>query len=241
MTIYAENNKKTEAIKESLSELLIKLESRKKIVSDRKPYLHFETRIPLYIPTENLDLLIKATSTLSNLIKQFKSIDDFNSVKKLRETELLFKNDELKDFVFLNYKSQIDPNLLDRVNIEIGLDKISRKAKNLEGRGYHSEGVIAKGIVIELKKLNCSYFEEKLIDLNDYKTRALAIIDDARPFLKQHRGFKRILTNLAALISTLGIAFVVNKCVNNHFLFFPETKSSALLIKVEHRVSQLNS
>lgn len=84
------------------------------------------------------------------------------------------------------------------------------------------------------------YFEEKSIDPNEYKTRALAIIDEAKPILKEHRGCKRILTNLAALISTLGIVFIFNKCVNNRFLFFPETKSSEQLTKLEHWIFKLD-
>lgn len=234
-----DNNKKTEAIKKSLGELLIKLECRKQIIATSNAYIYIDDKIAPYDPRDKLELLNRATSLLSNLTRQFDSVDDFNSVKKLRQTELFFKNPGLKDFSFLNYKSQIDPNLIDHVNIEIRLDKISKKAKSLDQRGYPSESIIAKDVVTELKKLNHWYFEEKSIDPNDYKTRALAIIDEAKPILKEHRGCKRILANLAALISTLGIAFIVNKCVNNRFLFFPETKSSKQFTKLEHLILKL--
>ena len=147
-------------------------------------------------PRDQLELLNKATSLLSNLTRQFGSVDDFNSVKKLRQTELFFKNPSLKDYGFLNYKSQIDPNLIYYVNIEIKLDKISKKADNLYRRGYHVESIVAKGVENELRKLNRWHFEKKSIDSNDYKTQALAIIDEARPILKEHRGCKKILTNL---------------------------------------------
>jgi hypothetical protein len=235
-----DNNKKTEAIKDNLVLLLKELANRKQMIATRKSYIYIDCKIPPYVPRDELESLNIGTSTLSNLIKQFKSVDDFNSVKKLRETEFFFlKNQDIKEFTFSSYKSQIDPNLIDHVNIEIRLDKISKKAKNLDQRGYHSESIIAKGVVTELEKLNHWYFEEKSIDPNDYKTRALAIIDEAKPILKEHRGCKRILTNLTALISTLGIAFIVNKCVNNRFLFFPETKSSEQLTKLEHWIPKL--
>ncbi len=238
MTI--ENNKKTEAIKKSLGELLIKLESKKQEIGTQETYIFIDDKTVLVSPRDKLILLNIATSLLTCLIKQFYSVDDLNSVKKLRETEIFFLNNyDLEKFTFPSYESQIDPNLLDYLNIEIRLDKLSKKAKNLEGRGYHSQSVIAKGVATELKKLNHWYFEEKLIDLNDYKTRALAVIEEARPILELHRGCKKILISLAALILTLGIAFIVNKCINNRFLFFPETKSSEQLTKLEYRISKL--
>ncbi|WP_339050256.1 hypothetical protein [Rickettsiella endosymbiont of Xylota segnis] len=239
MTI--ENNNKTEAIKASLVVLLEKLENQKQIIATKKSYIiYIDDKIAPYDTKDKLELFNKATSTLSNLIKQFKSIDDFNSVKKLRQTELFFKNPDLKDFNFFSYKSLIEPNLLDHVNIEIRLDKLSKKADDLYRRGYRSEGIIVNGVETELKKLNHSYFEEKLIDLKDYKIRALTIIDEARPLLEQHRGCKKILGNLLLLIFTLGIAHIGNKLVNKQFFFFRETESSKQLNQLDHRVSKLN-
>lgn len=241
MTIYAENNKKTENIKASLVVLLTKLENRKQRIATRKSYIYIDDKIAPYDPRDQLELLNKATSILSNLIRQFDSVDDFNSVKKLRQTELFFKNPILRDYGFLNYKSQIDPNLLDYVNIEIKLDKLSKKADDLYRRGYHVEGIIANGVENDLRNLNRWHFEKKLIDPHDYKTQALAIIDKARPILEKHRGCKKILVNLFLFLISLGIAQAGNKLVNNRFFFFPETKSSLLLTNLEHRVSKLNS
>jgi len=229
-----ENNKKTEAIKTSLVVLLDKFEKKKQIIVAQKSYFY---KMVNYFQRDKLELLNKATCILSKLNNQFKSVDDFSSVKKLKQTELFLKNPALKDFAFFSYKSQIDPNLLAHVNIEIRLDKLSKKADDLYRRGYRSEGIIANGVETELKKLNHWHFEEKLIDLDDYKTRALAIIDEAKPMLKQHRGCKKILGNLFLLIFTLGTVHAANKIVNKHFLFFRETKSSELLIKLEHRIS----
>ncbi len=241
MTIWAENNKKTEAIKESLGELLIKLERQKQMIVTSNTYIYIDDKIAPYDPRDQLESLNRATGLLGNLTRQFDSVDDFNSIKKLRETELYFLNNhDLRKFTFPNYSSQIDPKLLGYVNIEIRLDKLSKKAKDLECRGYHSEGMIAKGVKIELQKLNFWYFEAELIDSNDYKTRALTIINEARPLLEQHRGCKRILTNLAALILTLGTAFLVNKCVNNRFLFFPETDSAKKLNELMNQINELS-
>ncbi|TLY47041.1 MAG: hypothetical protein E6K54_07310 [Gammaproteobacteria bacterium] len=237
MSIQAENNKKTEDIKASLEILLEELENKKQMIATRNSCFY---KIVHYFQRDKLELLNRAACILNKLNNKFHSFDDFNSIKKLRQTELFFKNPVLKEFAFFSYKSQIDSNLLDYVNIEIKLDKLSKKADDLYRRGYHVEGIIANGVENDIRNLNRWHFEKKLIDPNDYKTRALAIIDKARPTLEQHRGCKRILINLIALISTLGFAFIVNKGVNNRFLFCPETKSSEQLTKLEHSVSKLN-
>ncbi len=134
-----ENNKKTETIKKSLGELLVKLEHRKQKIATSKSYIFIDDKITPYDPKDQLELLNKATSKLSNLIKQFNFVDDLNSVKEFRETELFFLNNyELENFTFPSYESQIDPNLLDHVNIEIRLDKLSKKADDLYRCGYYS-------------------------------------------------------------------------------------------------------
>lgn len=242
MTTYAENNKKTENIKVSLGVLLTKLENRKQIIATKKSYIYIDDKIPPYVPRDELESLNIGTSTLSNLIKQFKSVDDLNSVKILRETELLFlKTDSLSEFKFPDYQSNISPDFLIYADIEIQLDALDKKALELLHRGHTLVGTEASWVVLFLRNSNLLYFQEKEIDYFEYKTNVLLVFDRARPLLEQHRGCKKILTNLAALISTLGIAFIVNKCINNRYLFFPETKSSELLIKLEHRVSKLNS
>ncbi|HEY2566537.1 MAG TPA: hypothetical protein VGH95_02350, partial [Candidatus Aquirickettsiella sp.] len=99
MTI--EDNNKTEAIKDYLVVLLEKLENQKQIIATKKSYIYIDDKVAPYVPRDELNSLNIGTSTLSNLIKQFKSVDDLNSVKKLRQTELLFfKTDSLSEFKF---------------------------------------------------------------------------------------------------------------------------------------------
>lgn len=239
MTI--ENNKKTEAIKFCLVVLLNELENRKKMISTRKSYIYIDDKIAPYVPRDELESLNIGTSTLSNLIKQFESVDDLNSVKKLRQTELLFlKTDSLSEFKFPDYQSKISPDFAIYADIEIQLDALDKKALELLHRGHELVGTEASWVVLTLRNLNQWYFQEKKINYFEYKTNVLAVFDEARPLLKQHRGCKKILTNLAALISTLGIAFIVNKFINNRYLFFPETKSSEQLTELEQTVSKLN-
>jgi len=61
--------------------------------------------------------------------------------------------------------------------------------------------------------------------------------------LEQHRGYKKLLGNLILLILTLGIAFIINKFIinkalNDHFLFFQKTDSAKQLDGISQLVSE---
>ena len=193
----------------------------------------------------NFDVLKKGINLLINAKAFFESIDDLNSIKRLREVELVFsKNTVLRDFSFPKYRFYIDPVFLVYADIEIQLDTLFNKADDLTNRGFNDAGNVVHELIFNLKKLNRTYFQEKKIEKAEeykkYKFAAINIIDGARPLLEQHRGYKEILTNLAALILTLGIAFIVNKTVNGHFLFFQKTNSSEHLDKLDQCLSQLS-
>lgn len=154
---------------------------------------------------------------------QFKSVDDLDSVKKLRETELFFlKTDALKEFKFQDYKLQINPIFLIYAEIEVQLDIVDRKALDLLYRGYSLTGKEVRWIVIDLRNLNNWYFNEKKIDYDFYKSRSLKYIHDAQS-LSNHSVYKKILANVLLLVLTLGTAFVFNRAINGHFLFFQKT------------------
>ena len=228
MPVNTLNNEKTNSIKESLAELLNQLKGVKRTFNEVVEFAGIGLPFPFHF---DIGALNKGIHTLERL--KFTSVDDLDSVKKLRESELFFlKTDGLKEFKFPDYKSQIEPTFLIYVGIEIQLDRLSKKTDDLYRRGYHSEGIIAKGVETELKKLNHWFLEEKRIDDDDYKTRALTVIDEARPILAQHRGCKKILGNLTLLILTLGTAFIVNKTINGHFLFFQKTDSAKQLDEI---------
>lgn len=235
-----ENNKKTEAIKKSLNDLLIKLESEKKEIGFKKSYIYIDDKTVPVFPRDRLELLDIATSLLTCLIEQFHSVEDFNSVKKLRETELYFLNNKyLKKFTFPNYASQIDPILLNYANLEIEIDTFDKKAKELLRRGHEKASMQASWVVFVVRELIKCHFQEEKNNGFDYKNNALIAIDKAKPELEQHRGCKKILGNLLLLILTLGTAHIANKMVNNHFLFFRETDSSKKLKQLEQTVSTL--
>jgi hypothetical protein len=236
MPVNTLNNKKTEAIKISLDRFLTRLKEFKIRMERSGPYI-FQGQV--YTHKNEIIATNEGIHRLENI--QFESVDEFDSVRKIRETELWFsKNDVLMDFKFPDYKSQINPTFLTYVDIEIQLDALFKKSEDLLRRHCNSAAGEAKYLIFDLRSLNRWYFEEKKINEDEYKSRALTIINEARPVLEQHRGFKQLLGNLVLLILTLGTAFIINKAVNGQFLFFQKTDSAQKLDDLTQTVSQLS-
>lgn len=236
MPINTENNKKTETVKTILMMLLLFL--KKLEMSMERIDLNAFHGWTLSMYQKEINNLKVGIEILEGI--QFKSVDDLDSVKRLRKAELWFlNNDVIKDFTFSEYKSQINSTFLTYVDIEIQLDAFDKKALDLLQRDYKSAGTEASWVVLTLRNLNEWYFQEKLIDYDTYRSKALEAINQSRPILEQYRGYKKLLGNLALLIF-IGIPFIVNKAVNGHFLFFQKTNSSEQLDKLNQTVSQLS-
>lgn len=124
-------------------------------------------------------------------------------------------------------------------DIEIQLDVLFKKSADLFYRGHYLAGNEVKGLVFDLKDLNRWYFKEKRMDYDDYQSEALYIIQKARPVLEEHRGYKKLLGNLAILILTLGTAFIVNKALNGRYLFFQKTESAKQLDKISRTLDSV--
>jgi hypothetical protein len=241
MPVNTLNNEKTEIIKKSLRALLNQLKEQRRIATDLQPYMYNGDGLGPYACIGNLEALNNGINALINLNIGFESVDDFESVKKLRETELFFlKNGGLKEFKFPDCKSNINPVLLTYIDIEIQLDVLFKKSEDLLRRNCNLAAWEARYLISDFRNLNRWYFEEKKINYDQYQSRALQIINETRPVLEQHRGFKEILVNLVILIATLGAAFIVNKVVNGHFLFFPKTDSAKLLDTISQTLVAAN-
>ena len=235
-----ENNNNTNVIKNSLTDFINQLVLQKNLVGSSKCYIYMIDSIIPYVPRDKTELLDIATGELRHLIASFKSVHDFESVKKLREAELFFlSNKNFRKFTFPNYSSQINPNLLNYVNLEIELDALDKKSLELVDRGHKNAAMHLNWVVSKVSPLIKCHFREGRNNNPYYLKEALAILETARPILEQHRGCKKILGNLILLILTLGTAHIANKMVNNHFLFFRETESSKQLKQLEHTVSKL--
>lgn len=231
MLIHKEINEKDEDIERTLARLLNLL-----IEKQTKTTALFKVCNKSVKDKRDLTEGIKILESI-----QFKSVEDFNSVRKLREAELFFsKSKTLNGLVYSSYRNQINSSFLTYVDIEIQLDDLLHKVDDLAYRGFYSASTLTQEVVSDLKKLNLFYFEEKKMSCRDYKSEALTVIDSARPTLEQHRGYKELLGNLILLILTLGTAFIANKVVNGHFLFFRETETSKQLDKLGRTVATLN-
>ncbi len=246
MTI-AEKNNKNEAIKQFLSECLEEFKEKEALTSFTKKRLEKRHKTgKLASEMLRLELIRQGIKALENI--QFKSVDDYSSVKKLRETELLFSRfyflkylPFLKNFEFSYYKSQIDSDLLAYVYIGIQLDTLFKKAQDLSSTGFESSANTIYKLIIGINSLNDDFFKNNEISRETYKLKVGDMIKNAKPILDQHHSCQEILGNLIVLILTLGTAHIANKIVNNHFLFFRETESFKQLNELEYRVAKLNS
>jgi len=68
------------------------------------------------------------------------------------------------------------------------------------------------------------------------KNNISTLIDTANPVLSQHRGYKQIIANIIIGVLTIGIALGVKRLFTGSFLFFNQTKTSALANDIKEQV-----
>lgn len=238
MTTNNETIKKNEAVKEFLAEFLEKLEIERKITLHREKILKKKNKMNrLAREIVHLESINLGMQSIKNI--KFESVDNIDSVKKLKKAELFFSKTYFKfleNFKFSYCTSKISPDFLTYADIEIQLDAFDRKALDLLHRGCSLEGKEASWVIINLRNLNEWYFIDKKIEADFYKSRALELIRHAQPIL-DHSVYEKILGNLIVLILTVGTAFVYNKAVNGHFLFFQKTDSAKQLDTISQTVA----
>lgn len=122
--------------------------------------------------------------------------------------------------------------------IALQLDKLENKAKNLRDRQHILAYCKAANIVRLLRSLNNDYLTKK-IDYKTFKETSLDIIEQERPELDKHRGYKHILGNLFIFIATLGTGQLINKACNGTFLFFNKTASRKRIDKLSHMIEKM--
>lgn len=242
MFINTENNKKSDELKFLLRLLTNKLNQWVGDTIQVGSYGYDLDEIEPCIENEAVEYIDKGISIVEDLNRNFQSFNDLGSVKRLREAELYFSKDEyLKNYNFPNYKSYINPYFIAYIDLEDQLNDLFGKANDLFCRGFDSAGNTIHDLIFNFRRLNRAYFEKEEIKYEEYKFRALNIIEEARPILEQQRGYKKILGNLALFISIIGVfAFLVNKVVTGNFLFFEQTDSSKKLDEINNTVKLLN-
>lgn len=173
--------------------------------------------------------VIKKTKETKDL---FISVHDLDSVKALLKLHQFTHNLDLP-INFLSYKNLIKPEILAYSKIEIQLDLLEEKAKNLCERNHSAAALAIDEINTDLRQLNTQFFVEKTIDADEYKIQALAGINKHNPILEEHRNYNYIIANLIFAVLTLGTALLAHKISYGSFLFFNQTDSA-------YRVAALN-
>jgi len=180
----------------------------------------------------------KHIETLKNMqIVSFEELESVKTIIKLEQFALKNNFSEDFSFCFLNYQSNISSDLFNHANIDIYLDNLTCKSQALIRRGHDLAAEKIQSMVLDVRKLNDEYFTRHEINSEQYKKEAHRIINDSRHILEQHRGFKKILGNLALFILTMGTAFLINKSCTGHFFFFKQTDSAGLLQSLSTRVT----
>lgn len=103
------------------------------------------------------------------------------------------------------------------------LKLIEDKEKYLRNRGYLKAADCAAKLHESVHNYYQSFLNSELTG-DDFKSKCLEAIKDARPELETHRGMKQVLGNLALAVVGLGVFYVIagliNKAMTGKFLFF---------------------
>ena len=229
-----ENNKKAE-LKELLAKLLNDLYTKKR---DHEELVEW-SQGQLHACYVDLDPLYKSIKALEYI--QGKALDNFQLLQQLIDIESLFLNSSLLgDYQLPDFRYFFHPKILTHEKVDRQLAILEMKSLDLAYRGHHFAASEVKKLVFDLRDLNQWYFSEEKIDYNDYQSRALEIINESRPILEKHRGYKKILANLLILIVTLGTGLLINKAYTGHFLFFKQTDSAKQINTLNRTISSFS-
>lgn len=148
--------------------------------------------------------------------------------------------DPLSSTEFLNptYPKDIDaaqyvyPFHLSRGNFIMQLDAIRVKGEQLIAKGHVKAGQTARNLVSTLEREAERFFKRESSTV-EFKSIYETEISKARVELEKHRGWKRVLGNLAIALGTLVVGFIVagsiHKATTGRFLFFNNTRSKLML------------
>lgn len=138
----------------------------------------------------------------------------------------------------------VSPRKLAIIDLYSSLEDIRVKAVELKNK---SESAYNSAITLysTIKQALSDDFEHPDYSIQDnnkiFKNKCEKAIEEARPILEKHRGWKQILGNIGLVIVGLGVGYVVagsiHKIKTGKFLFF-NTDSSSKLNKVEESIEK---
>src|ERR1043165_3032263 len=200
--------------------------------------MHDQTKVAELLLKKGAD--VEATDNKGFTPLHLACIDDKTEIAKILIDYVLSKNSKIGKPRFL-IEHKLSPHW-DYTNSKIKpfLEKLEKKAKDLQNRGHTQAYSQAKYIVEQLHVLNQTYFTKE-IPYDTYRTSAMDVINKNQSELNKHRGFKKILGNLMIGITTLGAAQVLNKICNGRFLFFKQTSSSKCLENLNNVIKKMEN
>jgi hypothetical protein len=126
-------------------------------------------------------------------------------------------------------------------SFQIQLKQIKDKETELEKKGHFKAAYKAQILHNTLQEA-VTKLQDKW-DFETFNTDCRTAITRAKPELEKHRGWKKVLVNLALLVVGLGVlnmlAVVFNKKLTKNFLFVVETDSSHKLEQLEQAVTSI--
>lgn len=124
------------------------------------------------------------------------------------------------------------------------MKKFDKKINQLYEEGYPEKATIAEELHTTLKEeFNLFQASTKSeADYSRFKTQCTKAIEDAKPHLKDHRGWKELFFNLAIGIATLGTAFLINYAYTkgNDFFFKLNTNSVNQLNDINSTIDEMD-
>jgi hypothetical protein len=129
--------------------------------------------------------------------------------------------------------------------LDEAIDALSIKAHDLSSRGFREYALIAQELAANLREKSNQYFGEiaegKKPDLENFKNNCISLINDKKPILSHHRGWKQTFANLLQIVTIIGsIGGIVNLMTTGKFsLFSVKTDSQKKLEKIESQVNSI--
>lgn len=232
----------------------------------------FFTEYPLFIPTNVTLRLHQYTSYDMDVSKPFtspikgtgridinyqKTIKLINSIITdiLDATLASIKNDDDRYYSETRLRGahpvakHMTPEILAfeqwKENISQLLTTLNEKAIALKANGHKTASRTAEDLSITIKAKIKEHLTigRKPINIRSFMEECTTAINEARPTLGHHRGWKKLLGNLGIAILSLGVGYLVaglfQKALTGNFLLFrPKTDAEKKLATLEREITQ---
>lgn len=168
----------------------------------------------------------------------FLSCENFQSVKYLIEVENYLKKYFKKSIYFSGFRKLILKDVLIHAEIEIKLDALKGDADVLYKNDckLQLEYNALINSINRIRKFNKEHFIDKSYDYQSYQAKVLDVILQNKNCFKRNVSFNALLLNFIAFFLTGGLAFIVNKAVNGHLLFFNNKDISKKINELENKI-----